>query len=42
MFAIAARFAPPREVWETIPLEWIVSVLAVILAGGLKAAGVMP
>jgi hypothetical protein len=39
MFAIAARFAPPREVWETIPLEWIVSV---ILAGGLKAAGVMP
>ena len=42
MNAIAARFAPQRAVWESIPLEVFLSVFAVILAGGLKPAGVMP
>ena len=40
--AIAARRASPHAIWESIPLELIVSVLAVILAGGLQLAGIMP
>lgn len=42
MNAIAARRASPHAIWESIPLELIVSVLAVILAGGLQLAGIMP
>ncbi|MCJ2033698.1 hypothetical protein [Methylobacterium sp. J-068] len=42
MNAIAAHCASARGVWESIPLEVILSAFAVILAGGLKFAGVMP
>ncbi len=34
--------APRQDLWQSIPLELIVSGFAVILAAALKLAGVMP
>lgn len=42
MNAIATRLAPSGAIWDSLPFDLIVSVLAVILAGGLTAAGLMP
>lgn len=46
MDEIVTRTAPcrdhPRDLWRSIPLELAVSAVAVIAAGLLKLAGVMP
>lgn len=42
MNAIAERRAPARALWESLPLEVLMAVFVVILAGGLKWAGIMP
>lgn len=34
--------APSRELWRSIPFDLMVSVAAIILAAGLKLAGVLP
>lgn len=34
--------APPRDLWQDVPLECIFSAAAVILAAALKLAGVLP
>lgn len=33
--------APAPDLWQSIPLECILSAVAVLLAAGLKLAGVM-
>lgn len=42
MNEIAVRDAPTRDIWQSIPLELAMSVLAILLAGGLKILGWMP
>ncbi|WP_274533538.1 hypothetical protein [Methylobacterium sp. Leaf113] len=42
MNAIAAQRASARPIWESIPLELLVSITAVILAGALKLADLIP
>ncbi len=42
MNEIAATEVPTRDLWRSLPLELCVSVAAVILAGGLKLAGLLP
>jgi hypothetical protein len=42
MTELTATEAAARDVWQILPLELIVSVAAVLLAGGLTFAGVMP
>ncbi len=42
MTELTATEAAPRDFWHLLPLELIVSVAAILLAGGLKFAGVMP
>jgi hypothetical protein len=37
-----AREAEPRELWQHIPLECFVCAAAILLAGGLRLAGLMP
>lgn len=34
--------SPSREWWQSIPLDLAMSVFAIILAAGLKLAGVLP
>ena len=34
--------APSRDLWQSIPLDLIVSGLAILIAAGLTLAGVMP
>ena len=40
--ATRAREAVSRDLWQSIPLECLVSACAVLLAAGLKLCGVMP
>ena len=42
MTELTATQTETRDLWHAIPLELIVSVAAIILAGGLKFAGLMP
>jgi hypothetical protein len=42
MTELTATEAATRDLWQVLPLELIVSVAAILLAGGLKFAGVMP
>ena len=42
MNVLAARRAEARALWESIPLEVFLSAGAIILAGALKYAEVMP
>ncbi|WP_279595379.1 hypothetical protein [Methylobacterium sp. J-090] len=42
MTELAATEAPPRDLWRSVPLDLLVSVAAIILAGGLKLAGLLP
>ena len=40
---VASREAsPPREIWQSVPIECFVTAALVILAAGLKLCGVMP
>ncbi|WP_187272608.1 hypothetical protein [Methylobacterium sp. WL9] len=42
-FVRAARAAEPSPaLWTSLPLEFILSAVAILLAAGLKLAGVMP
>ncbi|WP_277996189.1 hypothetical protein [Methylobacterium sp. Leaf465] len=42
MNVLAARRAEARALWESVPLELVLSAFAIILAGALKYADVMP
>ncbi|KQP54273.1 hypothetical protein ASF41_11245 [Methylobacterium sp. Leaf111] len=42
MNVLAARRAEARALWELVPLELVLSAFAIILAGALKYADVMP
>ncbi|MHB2210434.1 hypothetical protein [Methylobacterium sp. CM6257] len=37
----AEHAAAPRDLWQSIPLECILSAAAVLLAAGLKLAGLL-
>ena len=39
---IATREVVARDLWQSIPLEWLVCAAAVFLAAGLKLAGLTP
>lgn len=42
MSEIAVGEARTRDLWQSIPFELAMSVLAILLAGGLKIVGWMP
>ncbi|WP_274533125.1 hypothetical protein [Methylobacterium sp. Leaf99] len=42
MTELAATAAPARDLWRSMPIDLLVSVAAVILAGGLAFLGILP
>ena len=42
MYDIATREVLARDLWRSIPLDCFLCVIAIILAAGLKLAGLMP